>query len=709
MNKLLSELKRRNIFRIAGVYAVVSWIIMQVISVMTPALKLPDWVDSFFAILLLAGFPIAVILAWAFEMTPEGVKRTEAVSTEDSITTKTGRKLDVAIMAGLAVVIAVIIGSFVLKPSGSDKPSQTADVEASDSSIAVLPFENFSTDKDQDYFASGISEELLNALAKIDGLRVSSRTSAFAFKGQEKPIAEIAEALNVAHVLEGSVRKSGNTLRITAQLIDTKTDVHMWSETYDRALTADNIFDIQDEITAAIVRELQGQMDFAVAQDETARTTSVEAYELYLRARNQAEHRTREPMLAAIEGYKQVIDLDPDFAPAYAGLAVTYLLMDEYGGMDSEEATGLVKPLVAKALELAPNSAEALVAAADLAFAEKDIPKSLEFSQNAITANPNYTLAYHRKGMVLGNSGQPEKALSAFQKALALDPLSAVLLTNAAIYQQQLGDIAGARQTALDNIRWNPESAFGYRNLAQINLEEGDFAAAHSYLKDSQARNSEQFSIRYQLLTLYLDIGLLDQARTIARTPYEKAMVHFSSGETEKAKVLYSEITNELEKLNMGYLLQDYAAIAAIIDKYQPLIIPKGIPLTKDGNLETAAYFTFGYAQTGHADTEEFTKLLDNYFKEKQPAEFSTQAELYAGAILQIIKGNPDAAIAWLEQGFELGSFSQAELLDPVFDSIREKPAFQAIVARTDKILAVQRADIQNQLANPEPDWIMTE
>ncbi|MBL4619820.1 MAG: hypothetical protein JKX88_06965, partial [Marinicaulis sp.] len=257
MNKLLTELRRRNIFRVAGVYAVVGWILMQVAGTLENSLNLPDWFDSAITATLLIGFPIAVLLAWAFEMTPEGVKRTETIAEGESVTVKTGRKLDVAILGGL-VLVGVMIGWQMLRPVPA--PSNTTDIgeqTISAASIAVLPFSDLSPNGDQEYFSDGMAEEILNVLVKVTGLNVASRTSSFGFKGQEAlGIPFIAEKLNVRHVLEGSVRKSGETIRITAQLIDAQTDQHLWSETFDRTLTTENIFAIQDEIANAIVDRL---------------------------------------------------------------------------------------------------------------------------------------------------------------------------------------------------------------------------------------------------------------------------------------------------------------------------------------------------------------------------------------------------------------------------------------------------------------------
>ncbi|MFT5609731.1 MAG: TolB-like protein [Polaribacter sp.] len=231
MTNTLSELKRRNIFRVAGVYAVAGWLLAQLASALESSLNMPGWFDTVVVSLLLLGFPVAMILAWAFEMTPEGFKKTQSLNGGDENTQTTGRKLDYVLIGGLALVGLLIIGDRAI-PKATVTPSAPI-IAAIDTftgqSIAVLPFEDFSPDQDQEYFADGIAEELLNVLARVEGLRVTSRTSAFSYKGREASIAEIGKALNVAHILEGSVRKAGDTLRITAQLIDTKTDEHMWS------------------------------------------------------------------------------------------------------------------------------------------------------------------------------------------------------------------------------------------------------------------------------------------------------------------------------------------------------------------------------------------------------------------------------------------------------------------------------------------------
>jgi TolB-like protein len=256
---LFGELKRRNVFRVAIAYSVVAWLVAQVAELAMESFGSPDWVMKTLLLLLAIGLPIAIVFAWAFEMTPEGVKREKDVDRTTSITHQTGRKINTIIISVLVIALGFSVvthrwaGGDGTESPAVDAPTQTT--ASSDQSIAVLPFVNMSNDADNEYFSDGISEELLNVLVRVEGLRVASRTSSFAFKGKDTSIPNIAESLGVEHVLEGSVRKAGNTVRVTAQLIDARTDTHLWSETYDRKL--EDIFAIQDEISGHIVEALK--------------------------------------------------------------------------------------------------------------------------------------------------------------------------------------------------------------------------------------------------------------------------------------------------------------------------------------------------------------------------------------------------------------------------------------------------------------------
>jgi TolB-like protein len=347
---LFQELRRRNIFRVAGVYAVVGWLLAQVAATLENGIGLPAWFDGFVIATLLIGFPIALLLAWAFEMTPEGVKRTEGVAEGDSVTAKTGRKLDYAIVGGLVLVGALVIWqgthnpSFEARPNGltpqdeavksetnsNPHPEELGESQASkdvntnatpsipsldrSKSIAVLPFADFSPEKDQEWFSDGLTEEILNSLARTPDLLVSSRTSSFKYKNTNEEIPAIAKALGVAHVLEGSVRRGGKRLRVTAQLIRASDGFHLWSETYDS--TSDDVIAIQEDMAVKIATALKTVMDpKALAKMTRAGTRSIPAYEAYLRGL--ALLGRDATFNEAYTNFERARTLDPAFADAH--------------------------------------------------------------------------------------------------------------------------------------------------------------------------------------------------------------------------------------------------------------------------------------------------------------------------------------------------------------------------------------------------------
>jgi len=292
----VEELKRRNVFRVAIAYVIIAWLILQVGDTLAPALHLPESVNTALAFFLILGFPVAIILAWAYELTPEGLKKEKDVDRSNSITHVTGRKLDYFIIAVLVLALGYFaFDKFVLDPSRdaelvqatteavTEQATESREAETADKSIAVLPFVNMSDDASNEYFSDGISEEILNALAKVKDLKVAGRTSSFAFKTRSEDLRTIGEALRVSHILEGSVRKSGIQVRVTAQLVKADNGYHLWSQTYDRELT--DIFAIQDEIAAEILIQLKAQLLDEERQLLASQPTDSEVYDLYLLAR----------------------------------------------------------------------------------------------------------------------------------------------------------------------------------------------------------------------------------------------------------------------------------------------------------------------------------------------------------------------------------------------------------------------------------------
>ncbi len=427
MGDFFKELRRRNVFRVAGVYAVIGWLLAQVAATLEGALSLPGWFDAVIVSALLIGFPIALVLAWAFEVTPDGVKLTAAVPEGESIHAKTGRKLDYAILGGLVLVAAMIIADRMMPEKPGIGVTQDAAGAAlpENTSIAVLPFADLSPDKDQEYFSDGIAEEILNVLAKLDNLHVASRTSAFQFKNTDIGVPEIASQLNVRHVVEGSVRKAGDTLRITAQLIDANGDKHLWSETYDRPLTTQNIFEIQDEIAAAVVEALGENLDVPLTPrvKRAASTENLDAYELYLRANALYLARSQDNMLEIERLYKQATLLDPNFAEAWAGLAATYIVLPAWiAGTDKDEYYSMARIAADRATELDPKlslpytvrgAVDSDAGNHDASFAQFD---------RALEIDPRNKQAHAFRGQAYLDIGYLDKAIEDFAACEEIDP-----------------------------------------------------------------------------------------------------------------------------------------------------------------------------------------------------------------------------------------------------------------------------------------------
>ncbi len=407
---LFNELKRRNVFKVTIAYIVMAWLVMQVADVILNNIIAPEWVFHVVLLFLAIGLPFAVFFAWAFELTPEGLKKEKDVDHSKSITRVTGRKLDYVVIAVLVLALAYFtFDKFVLDPSRdaelvqatteavADRATETGKAEIADKSIAVLPFVNMSNDPEQEYFSDGISEELLNVLAQFPGLQVAARTSAFQFKGQNRDIVGIAKQLHVNHVLEGSVRKAGNRLRITAQLIDADSGFRLWSETYDREL--DDIFAIQDEISAAIGDALKielklGSGESGAALPSIPAASTVQAYEYYLKGRQLINQRSRNGLEEAVTALERSLELDERYAPSHAQLAIAIMLLKEgggsYGDLSMEEVLERAMPHVDRAFQLNENLAEAFAAKSLITNFQQDYAASLENSEKALALNPSY-------------------------------------------------------------------------------------------------------------------------------------------------------------------------------------------------------------------------------------------------------------------------------------------------------------------------------
>ena len=431
----LAELKRRNVIRMGGLYLVGAWLIVQVAGTVLPTFDVPAWVLRATFILLAIGFVPAMIFAWIFELTPQGLKRDEDVPFDQSLAPHTARRMDRILLTVSVLAIAYFtFDKFVLAPQREAAlvTQTTAQISAeananrsqrNANSIAVLPFANMSGDAGNEYFYDGISEEILNVLARVPELKVAARTSSFSFKGKSMEVPEIAKALNVRMVLEGSVRQQGDTVRVTAQLINAETGFHVWSQTYDRKLA--DIFAVQDEIAQAIGAELKVEVAGAAKKGgNSSGTHSVEAYDFYLRGMALWHRRGGESLWAAIKLFEQAVAIDPEYAQAYAGQALAYTVLPAYSDRISwDESLKRSNDFSLRALALAPDLPESYAALANSSAATLRIDTAVALLRRAIALRPSFATAHHWLGNILLGSGDISGSVAALQLAADLDPI----------------------------------------------------------------------------------------------------------------------------------------------------------------------------------------------------------------------------------------------------------------------------------------------
>jgi adenylate cyclase len=444
---LFAELKRRNVFRVGLFYVVTAWLVIEVAETVLPLFDVPDGVLRGLVVLLVIGLVPALGLSWIYELTPEGIKRDAGASAADTQSSATGRKLNWATLIVAAMAIGLLVSDRLLREPASTNtaiaqqaahpgPEAGALVQAvtqahagpviPDASIAVLPFADLSPEGDQQYFSDGIAEEILNVLATIEALSVTSRTSAFAFKSQsELSIPDIAASLGVRHVLEGSVRKAADTIRVTAQLIDARSDQRVWSETFERQLTAQNVFAIQDEIAAAITEELARRLDVRIdaAPGAAGGTRDIDAYEAFLAGRDLFINRNYDNLGRAIEMLEQAVEADPDFERARGWLAMAYIVAPHWGFFDRDfSALGI--QAAETALAANPANAEALTALgfSNFAFSASDYEAAIDYYERAIAADPQATTAHLWLAQAWRELGFFDRAAATAERCLDIDP-----------------------------------------------------------------------------------------------------------------------------------------------------------------------------------------------------------------------------------------------------------------------------------------------
>jgi adenylate cyclase len=549
---LFAELKRRNVFRVGAAYVVAAWLLIQVAETIFPLFGYGDTPARIVVVVLAIGFIPAVIFAWAFELTPEGLKKESEIDRSQSVPAQTGKKLDRVIMVVLAVGLTYFaFDKFVLDPQREaakaervagqvEEARQAGRSEAliesyGDQSIAVLPFVNMSSDAEQEYFSDGISEELLNLLARIPELRVISRSSAFSFKGKDIAIPEIARQLNVAHILEGSVRKSGNTLRITAQLIEARSDTHLWSETWDRQL--DDIFAIQDEIATAVVEQLKVTL---LGEVPRMRETDPEAYLLYLQARHLGRQGTAEGLDQSIALLEQALAIDPGYVAAWNGLSINYINQASKGLRPLGEGDTLSREAAERALAIDPEYAptHSILGAKALTL-DNDPVAAARHHMRALALAPT-------DASIIGNAADLlaivhlDQAILLNEYASARDPVdpdSHAALGNNYLAAGRWDDAIASYRTAL---RLSPGRLFAHSQIGTALLMKGEAEAALAAFEQEPAEDGRAAGMAMALHTLGRreehEVKLMEAIELLGRAwPSEVAAVYAWMGEADQA------------------------------------------------------------------------------------------------------------------------------------------------------------------------------
>ena len=471
-----AELKRRNVFRVGAAYLVVAWLLMQVTDTVVPALHLPGWIVTAVVLFLIIGLPLALIFAWAFELTAEGLKREAEVEPAESISHRTGRKLDYLIIGTLVLALGYFAYDKVLLDPQRDAAlverttqafeKQAATAADAQKSIAVLPFANMSADPEQEYFVDGLAEELLNLLAGIPELRVAARTSSFSFKNENVDIRAIAEKLNVEHILEGSVRKAGDTLRITAQLIEADSGYHLWSRRFDRQI--EDVFAIQEEIAAAVVDALKISLLGDVAKVEEI---NPEAYTLYLQGKHFYVRRTREGFAKAVEAYQGALKIEPKYALAWSALGQNSFDQATSAHVDTHEGMALARAAIERALELDDGLARPHTAMGWLLlYYDWDWVGADEAMQRALALEPGNTASIEGAAVFAAVLGRLDEAVTLQRRVVAGDPLNQAAHANLGFFLAAVGQLEEATAVFRHVLELDPQYPGAYSALGLIFL-----------------------------------------------------------------------------------------------------------------------------------------------------------------------------------------------------------------------------------------------
>jgi TolB-like protein/Tfp pilus assembly protein PilF len=711
----------------------VAWVLVEVASVVLPTFEAPGWVMKVFTFLMIAGFPLALTLAWAFELTPEGIKRDKEVDSAESIAHATGRKLDFAIIVLLAVALTyVVIDKYVLKTELEPVKGIAEQIPgvlpvAHGGLIAVLPFANRSANEEDAFLVDGMHDDILTHLAKIRSLKVISRTSVMDYRNTTKNLKTIGRELGAATILEGGVQRAGTQIRVNVQLIDAETDEHLWADVYDRQLTAANVFAIQTEIATAIADALRATLSTEEREIlDTVPTRNMAALEAYFRGKQLMAKRSVAALAEAADELNRAIELDPGFALAYVGLADNYIMQEEYSGLPVDESNEKAQAAVDKALALDDRLAEVYTSIGGIEQNRNHYETSEAAFQRALELNPNYVTAYHWYSILLsGPLGRNAEALVLIRKAAELDPRSPIILQNVgAVYAgagrfeeslawfrksievdpdfpggyQWIGDHYWGAAAQLDEaVRWHrkaasidPGSSSRLATLGRLFLDLGDLDRAEYWIKRSMELGPESFYPNHvmQLLHLYRD----DPS---AALEYDQRVF-----ETSGSFGVYSFEPVRVRELRAGRYLEARAAF----EKIAPELLNEDAPEIGVTNYRAAIDLALISSKTGEQQRANW--LLESSLQYiQQIPRLGGDGYAVADAQIYALRGDKQKALSALQQAIDEGwrnSWWYYLKYDPILESLHDESEFQAMVAELEADVAAQLEHVREMERNGE-------
>jgi TolB-like protein/Tfp pilus assembly protein PilF len=713
----IQELKRRNVIRVAAIYVVVSWLLMQIGDVMFPALLLPEWTTTMLVTFLLLGFPLAMIFAWAYEITPDGVLRTEDVPEDQSITTDTGQKINrMIIMILAAAVVVLLVRNFLDVPDTTPPPAP--DTQISDRSIAVLPFKNQSaTAENAEFFADGLHDELLTLLSKLGDLKVISRTSVERLD-DSLSIPEIGALLGVATILEGQVQRAGDRLRINVQLIDTTAEDHLWANTYDRELTAENIFDVQSDIartiSGALHSELSDSDEVLLREVPTANTKALESY---LLGKQLSERSSWSDLRSAADYFRKATELDPDFAQAWAATAAVNLLLLQTGAIELQHYLDVAEVAVGQALEINNRLSEAHAELGNLRWQQGDLAAAESAYGEALRLNPDLPRSLLAYGTYLRSTNKAAKAIPVLERALANDPLSPLILYDLGKAEMYLGRAENTLTYAARSLEIDPSSILGYAGHMQAYLMLGRYDKGMSWMIEVMNVDPDDFE-NWAYMAIWSElIGLPDVAQRYMERAYELGpeepvvlkcdlQIQAMRGNRAVASLLARRaIEARLDDRwysNRIFLRQirddattsdELAESSSLYEDRHPELFSASPGITID-NVNAAADLAYLLQKSGQA--ERARVLIDaglSWYETTRPiGVYGWDTEIVKADLL-VLKGDEDAALRTIREAVDSGwNYSWTwYIANPNFDAIRDRPEFQATVTKLQNDMKTQR------------------